>query len=94
MLKKLIAALLLFCAASLAEAKPFEVFRLEIPATVGATAVAVRPSGQTAPLGVVRRVPETTRYPGFTASAWADPGTVSAAAVNAIHITVSVEGEK
>jgi len=94
MLKKLIAALLLFCAASLAEAKPFEVFRLEIPATVGATAVAVRPSGQTAPLGVVRSVPETTKYPAFTASAWAEPGTVAATAVNAIHITVSVENEK
>ena len=94
MMKKLFAALLLFFAASLAQAKPFEVFRLEIPATVGAMAVAVRPTGQVTPFGVVRRVPETTKYPAFTASAWAEPGTVAATAVNAIHITVSVENEK
>ncbi|MBP5211680.1 MAG: hypothetical protein J6Z30_02365 [Pyramidobacter sp.] len=94
MMKNLFAALLLIFAASLAQAKPFEVFRLEIPAAVGEQAVAVRPSGQRFELGRVMRVPETTKYPGFTASAWAEPGTVAATAVNAIHITVSVENEK
>jgi len=93
-MKKLLTALLLFAASAGAYAKPAEIFRLEIPATVGASAVAVRPTGERTVLGTVRRIPETSKYPGFTASAWAQPGTMAAAAVNAIHITVSVENGK
>ena len=93
-MKKIFAAVLALALSTAAQARPEEIFRLEIPATVGEKAVAVRPSGERFELGTVRRVPETTRYPAFTARAWAQDGTVSASAVNAIHITLSVEKEK
>ena len=81
----------LFCSPVLAA--PVEIFRLEIPARVGAEVRAVRPDGSAAVLGKVTLVPTGTKYPGYTASAWAQPGTVAATAVNALHMTVAVEKE-
>ncbi len=92
--KKLCFLLLLFCLSAPAWGEPAEIFRLEIPAHVGAAVSAVRPDGRVWELGRVARVPSATRYPGYTASAWAVPGTVAATAVNAIHITVGVEKDK
>ncbi|MCI6261071.1 MAG: hypothetical protein SOV63_05370 [Pyramidobacter porci] len=92
--KKLITAIWLIWFCVPAWARPEEIFRLEIPAEEGGMARAVRPDGQVKVLGKVLRVPTATRYPGYTASAWAEPGTVAATAVNAIHVTVSVEDEK
>lgn len=93
-MKKLLTFLFLLCLAASAEARQVELFRLEIPAAPGSVVRAVRPDGSVRELGKVLRVPTGTRYPGYTASAWAEPGTVGATAVNAVHITVSVEKEK
>lgn len=93
-MKKLMTALCLIWLCVPVWAHPEESFRLEIPATVGGMAHAVRPNGQVKELGKVLRVPTGTRYPGYTASAWAEPGTVAATAVNAIHVTVSVKNKK
>ena len=89
--KKLITAIWLIMVCVPAWARPEEIFRLEIPAEAGGMARAVRSDGQIKELGKVLRAPTATRYPGYTASAWAEPGTVAATAVNAIHLTVSVE---
>lgn len=93
-MKKIIAAVLLLWVAASAFAEPEVIFRVEIPALQGSVATAVRPNGERYELGAVRAVPDTTKYPGFTASAWAEPGTVSAVAVNAIHITLGVEKDR
>lgn len=45
-------------------------------------------------IGKVKALPENTRWPSFTASAWGKEMTVVASAVNAIHILVSVENGK
>ena len=92
-MKKILLSLLL-CLASSVRAQPQEIFRLEIPAEFGAQACAVRPDGSVWNLGRVLRMPSETRYPAYTASAWAEPGTVAATAVNAIHLTLSVENGK
>lgn len=42
-------------------------------------------------IGRVLAIPDSTRWPSFTASAWGEEGTVVATAVNAIHILLSVE---
>ena len=50
--------------------------------------------GGVAELGAVRALPVRTNWPAFTASKWAPPQTVTASAVNAIHILVDVENER
>ena len=42
-------------------------------------------------LGRVVRLPEKTRWPSYTASAWGEPSSVAASAVNALHILIGVE---
>lgn len=69
-------------------------FEIRIPSEIGAQAVALDKNGVTHALGEVLAVPNTSRYPSYTASAWGNPGEVCAAAVNAIHLLVSVENEK
>lgn len=93
MMKKLIC--FVFCIwiwsiSGVAVAEPREIFKLEIPGKTGEYAVAVRPDGQRYRLGRVLRVPSKVKYPAYTASAWAESGTVAATAVNAVHVCVSV----
>ncbi len=90
-MKKFWLTVLICLLAGGAHAEPEEIFRLEIPATVGGIVKAVRPDGNVWELGRVTRVPTSSKSPGFTASAWAESETVVAAAVNAIHITIDVE---
>lgn len=89
-----LAVIMAMCLCSSAEAKKNEIFTLEIPATIGENARAIRPNGDIKELGKVLRIPSISKYPGFTASAWANPCTVAATAVNAIHITISVQKDK
>jgi hypothetical protein len=66
-------------------------FTLSIPIVPGG-AITVERDGLTPEvIGRVLSIPETTRWPSFTASAWGREGTVVATAVNAIHILLSVE---
>ena len=82
---------LAFFIAGFSQACADPLFEVHLPFTPGATASAVLPDGRTVPLGTVAGIPETTRWPGYTASKWALPGTVAASAVNAVHLTLSVE---
>lgn len=66
---------------------------IEIPLDLGKEAVAIM-DGNAYPLGKVLSLPEKSRYPAYTASAWGKPGHTCASAVNALHILLSVEGEK
>lgn len=94
-IKKSIFLLLLFCiffTESPAHAK--EIFRVEVPFEVGASVIAIDMNGTSHPIGTVNKLPTTTRWPSYTASAWGKPGDVCASAVNAIHMLVSVEKEK
>ena len=50
--------------------------------------------GSVVVIGRVAALPETTRWPSYSASAWGGPGEVCASAVNAVHMLVSVEKEK
>jgi hypothetical protein len=76
------------------EAASFFLYRVIIPLVQGDEATAVLPDGRTFSLGRVSGIPTGTRWPGYTASKWAPPGTVAASAVNAVHITLAVEQEK
>ncbi len=66
-------------------------FEIKIPLTVGEEARAELPDGSVFLLGKVTELPTATRWPGYTASKWAMPGTVAASAVNAVHLALSVE---
>ena len=68
-----------------------QLFKITVPMTVGANVTATEPSGASHEIGVVRALPQKTRWPSYTASAWGKPGEVCATAVNAIHLLVSVE---
>lgn len=67
------------------------IFRLEIPVQVGAMVKAIRPDGETFPLGKVVALPIQSRWPSYTASKWGKPGSVVASAVNACHLLLGVE---
>ena len=67
------------------------VYRIVMPLVRGEEARAELPGGRIFPLGKVTGLPTATRWPGYTASKWAAPGTVAASAVNAVHLTLSVE---
>lgn len=77
--------------APLSSASAAPLFEIHLPLVLGESASAVLPDGRTFPLGRVAGLPETTRWPGYTASKWALPGTVAASAVNAVHLTLAVE---
>lgn len=68
-------------------------YRISLPLTLGGKVQAVLPDGRTFFLGTVTGLPTSTRWPGYTASKWAAPGTVAASAVNAVHLTLSVDGD-
>lgn len=69
-------------------------YEIRIPFEKGKIAEAILPDGRTFELGSVARLPEKTRWPSYTASAWGKPGSVTASAVNALHLLVSVEEGK
>ncbi|MDK2958293.1 MAG: hypothetical protein PWP47_337 [Synergistaceae bacterium] len=77
------------CFSSPAYAGP--VYRVVVPLVRGEEARAELPDGRVFLLGKVTGLPTATRWPGYTASKWAAPGTVAASAVNAVHLTLSVE---
>ena len=77
------------CAAFAASER--EIFEIHLPFERGAEVRAVLPDGRTWTLGHVLELPERTRWPSYTASAWGTPGTVTASAVNAAHILIGVE---
>ena len=87
----LLASALFFVPVSPALCSPL--FEIHLPLTLEESASAVLPDGRTFSLGRVAGLPETTRWPGYTASKWALPGTVAASAVNAVHLTLSIEKE-
>lgn len=69
-------------------------YELRVPFEEGGTVTAALPDGRSFELGRVLRLPEKTRWPSYTASAWGKPGSVTASAVNALHILMSVEEGK
>ena len=80
----------LFCAdAAQAEAK--KIFEIDIPMQKGAEVTVTAANGKTFAVASVAALPVKTRYPSYTASAWGEPGSVCASAVNAVHMLVSVE---
>lgn len=70
------------------EIKPWTI---EIPFKIGEQATVTTENSITIPLGKILQIPQKTRYPAYTASAWGKPGCTCASAVNAIHILLSVE---
>jgi hypothetical protein len=90
---------ILFCgAATLSEAAGQNgqklLYEVRIPFEIGGEVVSVLPDGRTFQLGNVVKLPEQTRWPSYTASAWGTPGSVTASAVNAVHILMGVEDDK
>lgn len=63
---------------------------LRIPCEAGGKVTATLPNGETFELGTVKMIPSKANYMAYTASKWAEPSTVCAAAVNAIHILLGV----
>ena len=74
--------------------EPRYLYEIHIPFEQGATAFSVVPDGRSFDLGIVALLPEKTRWPSYTASAWGTPGSVTASAVNAVHILMGVEEGK
>ena len=66
-------------------------YQISVPLTPGAEVQATLPDGRVFVLGKVVGLPTATRWPSYTASKWAEAGTVAASAVNAIHLTLAVE---
>lgn len=95
-LKKIFISLIITASISAGTARAAEspLFEIRIPAIVGAQATVTDKEGGVHEIGEVLAIPETTRYPSYSASAWGIPGGISASAVNAIHMLVSVEGGK
>jgi len=71
-----------------------EIFRIEILFEPGAPVIARDTAEKKYIIGHVNKLPTTTRWPSYTASAWGKEGEVCASAVNAIHMLVSVEKGK
>ena len=69
-------------------------YEVRVPFTVGGEVLAALPDGRTIPLGSVFMLPDKSRWPSYTASSWGKPGTVTASAVNALHLLVSIESGK
>ena len=68
-----------------------EIFEIHLPFERGAEVRAILPDGGEWTLGRVLELPERTRWPSYSASAWGLPGAVTASAVNAVHILIGVE---
>ena len=68
-----------------------ENFEIDIPMQKGAEVTVTAANGKTFAVASVAALPVKTRYPSYTASAWGEPGSVCASAVNAVHMLVSVK---
>jgi hypothetical protein len=77
-----------------ASGEPMKIYEIRIPFEVGGQVVSHLPDGREFDLGSVEKLPEQTRWPSYTASAWGTPGAVTASAVNAVHILIGVEDGK
>ncbi|MCR5335614.1 MAG: hypothetical protein K6E42_03575 [Synergistes sp.] len=93
-IRKMLAAAI--CAALLlihgcGDASAGELFVIRIPMEKGAAVTVRTADGIVHEAGKINALPDKTRWPSYTASAWGRPGTVCASAVNAIHMLVSVE---
>lgn len=62
-----------------------------IPFQVDAPVKVILPDGSEQQIGIVRTLPQKSKWPAYTASKWGTPGTVAASAVNAIHLLVGIE---
>lgn len=76
------------------KAAAYNNFEIHIPCKTGSPVTAVFENGEIYELGNVIKIPKTSRYPSYTASAWGTPGAVCASAVNAIHILKGVKNNK
>lgn len=83
-----------FSCAHAAESVAKKIFEIEIPMQKGAEVTVTAANGKTFAVASVAALPTKTRYPSYTASAWGEPGSVCASAVNAVHMLVSVEKGK
>jgi hypothetical protein len=68
-----------------------EPFVITVKCVPGGNITILRPGEPPQIAGKVVALPEGSRWPSFTASAWGQPGAVTATAVNALHILLSVE---
>ncbi len=82
------------CTPARASTAPSILYQISIPMEPGKDVTVSSIDGATFVIGQVTALPQTTRWPSYTASAWGTPGEVCASAVNAVHILVSVEKEK
>ncbi len=89
-----IATILFAAAIPPAHAASHFLYEVRIPFRVAETATARTADGRIFELGHVVKLPEQTRWPSYTASAWGKPGAVTASAVNALHILMGVEDGK
>ncbi len=80
--------------AGTADAAGRPLFELRIPMEAGAPVTVSAAEGFNTTLGHVVKIPTTTRFPSYTASAWSTPGTVCASAVNAVHMLLGVKDGK
>lgn len=94
LLLKTILFLLLATSAMAADHNETLLYEVRIPFEMGGIVKAILPDGRNYELGSVVRLPEKTRWPSYTASAWGKPGSVTASAVNAMHLLVGVEDGK
>lgn len=88
------AVLLLFLGPAAGSSILDEPFVISLEYTPGGNITVQRPGESAISIGKVIALPENTRWPSFTASAWGEDMTVVASAVNAIHLLVSVENGK
>ena len=94
-LKNLVFAVLILIFNLAVNSKIFAaMIELQIPCEIGGVVKAVMPKGEIIELGQVEKVPVKTNWPAYTASKWADNSSVSATAVNAIHILINVENNR
>ena len=77
-----------------ANTAPLTLYQISIPMEPGKDVTVSSIDGTTAVIGQVTALPQTTRWPSYSASAWGTPGEVCASAVNAVHMLVSIEKEK
>jgi len=82
-----------FSPAMAGETQP-PLYKITIPMETGEDVTVVTSDGGSYVVGQVTALPQTTRWPSYSASAWGDPGDVCASAVNALHMLVSIEKEK
>ncbi|MEG1502175.1 MAG: hypothetical protein RR370_02180 [Synergistaceae bacterium] len=68
-------------------------FEIKIPCKIGASVNLIH-NGIVYEIGKVLKIPTSTRYPSYTASAWGTSSSICASAVNAIHIVTSIEQNK